>query len=217
MSDELPELDREGLAEALGSAVGASRAELLPDSDVLERLWIHYRELRRWNRSYSLVGPGTFEHAVSRHYAESLAALRLLKPSDRVLVDVGTGAGFPGFVLAAARPDLETTLVEAKQKKWSFLNLVIQKTALPCRCLNARVLSALAGEFPQQIDVVATRAVKLSEAEIDALSARMSPEGRFLAWCGRELPAGMTEFRVGRQVPIDDAVHRRVVELFPDA
>ncbi len=212
MSNELPELGREELALALEPLVGGPL-----DAELLERLWIHYRELRRWNRSYSLVGPGTFDDAVSRHYAESLAALELLEPSDSVLVDVGSGAGFPGFVLTAARPDLETTLVEARQKKWSFLTLVTQKSALPCNCLNARVISALKREFPKQIDVVTTRAVKLSEAEINVLSARMSPEGRFLAWCGREVPIGMTGFRVGRQVPMGDSAHRRVVELFPDA
>ena len=211
LSEQLPALDREDFARALASS---SSAEL--DPVAIERLWIHYGELRRWNRRFSLVGPGTFDEALSRHYAESLAALDLFRNADRTLVDVGTGAGFPGFVLAAARPDLDTTLVEAKRKKWSFLSLVCEKTALPCKCLDARVISALAGEFPQRIDVVATRAVKLSGAEIDALSARLSPEGRFLAWCGQELPEGMAGFRVGRAVPIERSQHRRVVEVFPD-
>ena len=65
----------------------------------------HYRFLLRWNRQTSLVGPGTIDEAVETHYGESLAALPLLGDAEgKTIVDIGSGAGFPGFVLAAARP-----------------------------------------------------------------------------------------------------------------
>lgn len=181
----------------------------------MERLWIHYMELIRWNRRLSLVGPGTFGEVLSRHYGESLAALELLEPEDRNLVDIGSGAGFPGFVLAAARPDLEVTLVEARQKKWSFLSLACKKAALPCHCLNARVSAVLAGGFPQQMDVVATRAVRFSRAEVSALTACLSGRGRFLVWSGVETPSTMAALRCGRQVALGDSDRRRIRELFP--
>lgn len=72
-------------------------------ASVLQMLWSHYEELRRWNPGLSLVGPGTAVSVMTRHYGESLAGLALLDemgPCGGVLVDLGSGGGFPGFVLA---------------------------------------------------------------------------------------------------------------------
>ena len=104
----------------------------------VERLWVHYRELARWNPTVSLVGPGTADEIVERHYGESLAAVPLLEPQWRVVVDVGSGAGFPGIVLAAAVPSLEVILVESRERKCAFLETVARKAALPCVCLGDR-------------------------------------------------------------------------------
>jgi 16S rRNA (guanine527-N7)-methyltransferase len=211
LSAELPEIARGDFATAIARL---SPVEVLPQG--VERLWIHYNELARWNRRASLVGPGTAEQVLDRHYGESLVGLGLLEDEDRSLVDIGSGAGFPGFVLSAVRPDLGVTLVEATQKKWSFLSLVCEKSALPCRCLNARVTTALARELPQQIDVVTTRAVKLSAAEISLLAGRLSPRGRFLIWSGRTDAPDLARLRAGREARVPGSQHRRIRELFPD-
>src|SRR4051795_3521876 len=76
----------------------------------IDALHAHYRELALWNRRMSLVGPGTAGEILARHYGESLAALPLLPVDARRGLDLGSGAGFPGVVLAAARPGLEMTL-----------------------------------------------------------------------------------------------------------
>ncbi|HUF78495.1 MAG TPA: RsmG family class I SAM-dependent methyltransferase, partial [Thermoanaerobaculia bacterium] len=73
----------------------------------LAALYAHYQELRRWSPALSLIGPAAAGDVVERHYGESLAGVPLLPAGARVLVDVGSGAGFPGFVLAAACPELE--------------------------------------------------------------------------------------------------------------
>lgn len=185
------------------------------DADALNRLWIHYQELARWNPRLSLVGPGGTERILERHYGESLAGLAFLEPGDRLLVDVGSGAGFPGWVLAAARPDLAVTLVEARQKKWSFLSLVSEKAALPCRCLNARVGAVLPEEFPTQIDVVTWRAWRPAAAELSALAGRLSDSGRFLVWIGREVPESLARTRPGRRRDLPEAEHRAIRELYP--
>jgi 16S rRNA (guanine527-N7)-methyltransferase len=218
LSAELPDLGRREFVEAI---TGLSPRPLPPGA--ADRLWTHYSELVRWNRRLSLVGPGTASDVLRRHYGESLAALPLLGGEDRRLVDVGSGAGFPGFVLAAARPDMEVTLVEATQKKWSFLALVCEKTALPCRCLNARVNQALAGELPQQIDVVTTRAVKLSGADVEALVRRLSSRGRFLLWSSRgagsatrDVLPGRVALHPGREERLSGSERRHIVELLPN-
>ena len=115
MPSSLPDLSRPSFTERLRACAG----EPLPER-VSAALWAHYEELRRWNERISLVGPGTADEVVERHYGEALAALPLLGDAASLL-DVGSGAGFPGFVLAAARPALEVTLVEAQPAQVGLL------------------------------------------------------------------------------------------------
>jgi 16S rRNA (guanine(527)-N(7))-methyltransferase RsmG len=208
LKSELPAIDRAEFERRLG----ASTASLL-EVQALDRLFLHYSELRKWNRRLSLVGPGTSRLPVQRHYKESLQALELIDPLDRVVVDHGSGAGFPGWVLAAARPELEVTLVEANGKKWSFLELVSHKAALPCRCLNARVSTVIPEGFPSQVDLILVRAVRLSEREVAAMITRMTARGRFLVWAGEEVPLAMEGLSVDREVPIEGSDRRRILEI----
>jgi len=150
---------------------------------------------------------------VERHFAESLAALSLLRPRDRVLLDVGSGAGFPGLVLAAARPDLRVVLVESRGKKCGFLQTVAQKCRLDCVCLNARVGVPLPAGIPERIDLVTVRAVRLEPQETEVLTQRIVPSGRLLLWTTGEpspLPPG---FEIVARISLAGAERRQVVAL----
>jgi 16S rRNA (guanine527-N7)-methyltransferase len=207
LSGALPDLTREAFERALRS----SAIPILTE-EALAQLFVHYSELARWNRSLSLIGPGTLGDPIARHYAESLAGLTFLDPQDRIVVDVGSGAGFPGWVIAAARPELEVTLVESRQRKWSFLSQTSQKAALPCHCLNARVTSALPEGFPTQVDLVLMRAVRLGEKELSALVSGLSRRGRFLLWSGDNAPFEVPGLVEGRSEAILGSRSRRIVE-----
>lgn len=189
----------------------------LPPSTI-DRLFAHYQELRRWNRRVSLVGPSEGPRLVRRHYVESLAALPLLASRDRVLIDIGTGAGFPGLVLACAKPTLRVTLIEPNQKKWSFLKTACRNAALSCDCLNARVAGALLAELPEQIDVITSRAVRIDELGLELLVGRLAARGRVLLWragsLGAEAPAGLV---AARQIELAEGRTRRIVEFLPRA
>ena len=156
VSAELPDLDFAVFSERLRAASPVDVTDA-----TARALHAHYLELRRWNRALSLVGPAAAEDVVERHYAEALEGLPLLPASARTLVDVGSGAGFPGFVLAAARRDLAVTLVEPRERRWAFLQAACRRRGLPCRCLNARVDRPLPPDLPERIDVVTLRALKL--------------------------------------------------------
>jgi 16S rRNA (guanine527-N7)-methyltransferase len=208
---ELPDLPLDEFARRLAAV---SPAPLAPEA--VAALHAHYRELRRWNRTVSLIGPGTLDEIFPRHYGESLAALPLVAPGDRVLVDVGSGAGFPGFVLAAARPDLDATLIEARQRKWAFLRAAARRAALPCRCLNARVVPSLPAELPRQADLVTLRALKPTVELLGLLAGRLSPAGRILLWLGGELPPLPSGLARGGERPLPGSVRRRLVELRPE-
>lgn len=164
--------------------------ELDLDSSVLAALHQHYEELRRWNRSVSLVGPGTGVAVVERHYGESLAALPFLSAGRGRLVDVGSGAGFPGLVLAIARPGLEVTLLEARQRKAAFLEWVAHRTGTRCRILCAHLALPLPVELAEEIEFVTLRAVALDRGVLGALVARLGGEGRVLHWVGPQQGSG---------------------------
>lgn len=164
--------------------------------EVIQKLWIHYQEMVRWNPTVSLVGPGTVDEIVERHYGESLAAIPLLDPKWRVVVDIGSGAGFPGLVLAAVNPELEVVLVESRERKCVFLETVIRKSALPCTCLGARVGSTPPEGLPAEIDLVTSRGVSLLPSVLEGLTSRMNAGAGALFWVGTEapdLPTGWTD------------------------
>lgn len=204
MGASLPDL----APEAFRARLAASSPEALTGA-TQNALHAHYQELRRWNPTLSLVGPGTAGEVVERHYGESLAALPLLPPAPAVLVDVGSGAGFPGFVLAAARPNLTVTLVEAQERKWAFLEAACRRAALPCRCLNARVASPLPADFPAVIDLVTARAI--APEALAPLLERLAPTGRVLLWTTSTPELG--GLAAGRTIALPGSERRQIVEL----
>lgn len=205
----LPDLSRETFARRLRAAVDATVLEATVDA-----LFAHYQELRRWAPALSLVGPGAGSEIVERHYAEAFAALPLLAPEAKNLVDVGSGAGFPGFVLAAARPDLAVTLVEPRTRRWSFLAQASRRAALNCRCLDVRVAAPLPEGLPDRIDIVTLRALR-PDAILSPLAERLAPNAQILLWAGAsdpELPQG---FALGREVQLAGSRVRRLLEIVP--
>jgi 16S rRNA (guanine527-N7)-methyltransferase len=208
MGSRLPDLSR---ADFLGRLQAVSPASL--SAAGREQLWRHYQELNRWNRTLSLIGPGTGDEVVERHYGEALAGLELVPASARIAVDVGSGAGFPGLVLAAANPDLEMTLVEANSRKWAFLEAACRRAALPCRCLNVRVEAPLPKDLPPAMDLLTARALRL-DGIVEALEPRLRRDARILFWAGGDerfqAPNG---WEVRREVPLARSTRRRIVEL----
>ncbi len=210
MGAELPEFSRAEFAERLA----AHSPELL-SPEAVERLYLHYLELKRWNPRLSLIGPGSVGRVVERHYGESLAALPWVGRGPLRAVDLGSGAGFPGWVLAAVRPRLEMTLVESRSRKWSFLRAACRAASLRCHCLNARVAANLPEDFPPRIDLVTVRALKLSPDEIRSLATRMRPGAFFLLWLGREVPAWAEGLVRGRALDLPGTEQRRILEVRP--
>jgi 16S rRNA (guanine527-N7)-methyltransferase len=190
MATELPELSETEFSERL-SAVSPVRL----GASALRAMHLHYGELRRWARRVALIGAGMAELVPERLFGESLAVLPLLRAEGGTLVDVGSGAGFPGLVIAAARPDMEVVLVEPRQRKWAFLRAASDRASLSCRCVNARVAAALPAEVPESFEWVTVRALRLGSRELAALARGLTPGGSFLVWLSDDLalPQGYRE------------------------
>ncbi len=182
-----------------------------PDT-VPETLYPHYQELRRWNPRLSLIGPGTAHEVVERHYGESLAALPLLDTDTARVLDIGSGAGFPGLVLSAALPSLRVILAESRSRKWAFLRAAVRRCGLSSQCLNVRVEPPLAKLFPHGIDVVTCRGVSLSTGLLEALCESF-PGLRLLLWCGADVPEIPEVCRVKQELALPGSSRRRILEL----
>lgn len=111
---------------------GCVALEIELDAATVERLSLYFAELLRWSRKINLIAKAMGESEIlEKHFLDSLTLLPLLVGSSAVhLLDVGTGAGFPGLVCKAARPELHVTLVEPRLKRVSFLRHVIRTLGL---------------------------------------------------------------------------------------
>jgi 16S rRNA (guanine527-N7)-methyltransferase len=107
---------------------GCERLGLELDNAAVERLFVYFEELKRWGRKINLIArESTDEQIIENHFLDSLTLLPLLSgPGHAHLLDVGTGAGFPGLVCKAAMPELALTLVEPRLKRVSFLRHIIR-------------------------------------------------------------------------------------------
>jgi len=125
-----------------------------------ERLEILVAELRRWQRAKNLVGPKTLDAIWSRHIADSLQ-LADLAPDAKIWLDLGSGAGFPGLVIAIAfaeRPGMRVHCVESNGRKCSFLRHAARMTGAPVTVHNQRIEDVIPA-FQGNVDVLTARAL----------------------------------------------------------
>ena len=96
---------------------------------IIENTLIFLKELQKWSSRISLISKTDQSHILERHFAESLEYLKGLKGTTR-LVDIGSGAGFPGIPIKICFPDLKILLVESQRKRAGFLESVLRKMSL---------------------------------------------------------------------------------------
>jgi 16S rRNA (guanine527-N7)-methyltransferase len=121
----------------------------------LAQLECHFHLLNRWNERMNLTAIRDPVQIVRRHYCESLFLAAHLPLNIGRLVDVGSGAGFPGIPVAIVRTDVRVTLVESNRRKSVFLREAAR--SIP----NVRVLPVRSSELEESFDVLTARAVSL--------------------------------------------------------
>jgi len=119
-----------------------------------ERLDIYADLLRKWQRSINLVGPRTLDDLWNRHFVDSAQLMPLIPSTARVLVDFGSGAGFPGLVLAILGVP-QVHLIESDQRKSTFLWEVARATGTSVTVHTKRIEQVT----PFPADIVTARAL----------------------------------------------------------
>jgi 16S rRNA (guanine527-N7)-methyltransferase len=122
--------------------------------------------LGRWQKAINLIGKATLEDIWIRHVLDSAQLLPLVPRKAQRLVDLGSGGGFPGLVIAALRPELDVTLIESDARKGAFLAEAGRRMSL--KKLPKVVVSRIEAAPPAEADVVTARA--------------LAPLGQLLAW-----------------------------------
>ena len=156
------------LPEALAGQIDVSR-------ETMDRLSAYVALVEKWQQGMNLVSASTLPDIWMRHIWDS-AQLALLVPAGTCrILDVGSGAGFPGLVLAALC-DAEMHLVESDQKKAVFLQTVIRETGIRAIVHNRRIESLP----PIGADIVTARALASLDRLLELLKAQLAPGTRCL-------------------------------------
>jgi 16S rRNA (guanine527-N7)-methyltransferase len=132
-------------------------------TDQVGQFMLYLEQLQTWNRSVNLTSITIDEEIIVKHFVDSLAGLKAEEIGHGArLLDVGTGAGFPGIPLRIVRQDLNVTLIEPAQNRISFLHSIVGLLRLDkVKIFHGTLERFLIGQTPDRIfDYVTTRALK---------------------------------------------------------
>jgi len=147
------------VSAAVPDDIAAVEALFPVSRETASRLKTFVELLIKWQKAENLIASGTLPDVWRRHVADSADLVRLFPETARWL-DLGSGAGFPGLVVAiAGRPGTSVHLVESNRRKCAFLRQAIRATGAPAEVHEGRAGEVLRSLSPVEIDRVSTRAV----------------------------------------------------------
>ena len=180
------------LREVLLSGAAEWGLELSPQA--LEGFETYYACLSEANQVMDLTAVMGEEETARRHFLDSLSLLRFADFRNARLIDVGSGAGFPGLPLLLAEPSLRLTLLDAQQKRVDFLASLCERLGLKVSCVHARAEEAAleAGER-DGYDYAVSRAVARLNMLTELCLPFVRPGGAFLAMKARDCEEELAE------------------------
>jgi 16S rRNA G527 N7-methylase RsmG len=176
------------LEEAIAARATSSGISLTPAQ--AEAIAAHARAVLRAAEKLHLTTVVEPREFLERHIGESLEGAALVDPGAAgILLDVGSGNGYPGLVLSAARAGLSAVLAEASARRAEFLRQAIREAGFETARVLERQLQRAAdlAELSGGIRVIATRAAGGWERVIPRLLPSLEPEGEILVWAGEDL------------------------------
>ena len=150
----------------------------------LEQFRLYEQELLFWNRRVNLISMKSPLDIPVKHFTDSLTLAEFVSDGSRLL-DIGTGAGFPGMPLKILKPSISLTLVESNGRKVSFLKELARKLQVQAEILNSRV-EDLGEQYRGVFDIVVSRAGLRLRELLEAGVFFKAPGGKILAMKGRD-------------------------------
>lgn len=203
---------------------GFEELGITPDDKAITRYRVYYEQLSEVNKVMNLTAISGEDESARLHFLDSAAIMTACDISSKRIIDVGTGAGFPGLALKIAQPDITLTLLDSLDKRIGFLRETCEKLGFDdVECIHARAEEA-GPEYRERYDLAVSRAV----ARLSLLSELCMPfvkvGGMFIAMkgpdCAEELDEAKHAISVlgGRLVrcenytiPGSDVVHSLVI------
>jgi len=198
-------VNAENITELLRSFVVLDAGQLAATSTYLDLLI-------KWNARINLTAVRAPEEMVTRHFGESFfAAGKLISPGQAIsVIDLGSGAGFPGLPLAICSPQARVTLIEANAKKAAFLNEVISALKLG----NVTVVRQRGESYSGSAELVTMRAVEMFARSLPVAAKLVGAGGRLGLMIGSSqasaAKAGIVEMVWDEAIPIPGS-HSRVL------
>lgn len=159
--------------------------DLLDLSHAKDDLEMFVQLTLRWTKKINLIGNRTSPEIWERHVLDSVQVFHVKQKSIGHHVDIGSGGGFPGLVVAilnkAYRPSVATTLVEVDQRKATFLRTVIRTLNLNARVIVGRIEDV----EPLSADLLTARALAPLPKLLNFVERHMSMDGRAFLWKGK--------------------------------
>ena len=162
------------------------KQNILVSDEQIESLRQYMTLLKEWNNVMDLTAICDDEGIIEKHFYDSLVSSNIIKYNDQFLLDVGTGAGFPGLVLKIVYPNLKVTLLEPTLKRCKFLEAVIDKLNIKdCVVVNKRAEDFINENRREYYDLVTARAVSRLNVLLELTIPFVKVNGLFIALKGK--------------------------------
>ena len=157
------------------------------DDDKIKKLNLYGNLLIEWNEKINLTAITEPEDVLIKHFYDCILFFKNVEvPQGAKIIDVGTGAGFPGLVLKIVRPDLKVTLLDSLNKRINFLKDVIEKCGLSdIEAIHSRAEEGGKNQkYREQYDIACARAVAAMPTLLEYCTPFVKPNGLFVAMKG---------------------------------
>ena len=171
--------------------------EFIVSRETMEKLDIYVLELIKWQSKTNLIGSSTLDNIWDRHIVDSLQLIKYFPNNFKTLIDFGTGAGLPGFVLATyfAEKSKDIYLVDSNQKKCAFLNAVAAKCDVNAIIISQRIEDINPSDIPN-IDIVTARAFSSLSTILRLAKPLVSQGSKFFIHKGNNIKSEFDEFPI---------------------